>query len=48
VERLWKSFHNRSHCAPDPKIVRGYSAALGFEIEAHALRAIAATNALDH
>jgi integrase len=30
------------------KIVRKYSAALGFEIGAHALRATAATNALDH
>ena len=30
------------------KIVRGYSAVLGFEIGAHALRATAATNALDH
>jgi site-specific recombinase XerD len=30
------------------KMVRGYSAALGFEIGAHALRATAATNALDH
>ena len=30
------------------KIVRGYSAALGFEIGTHALRATAATNALDH
>lgn len=30
------------------KIVRVYSAALGFEIGAHALRATAATNALDH
>ena len=30
------------------KIVRGYSGALGFEIGAHALRATAATNALDH
>jgi len=30
------------------KIVRGYSAMLGFEIGAHALRATAATNALDH
>ena len=29
------------------KIVRGYSGALGFEIGAHALRATAATNALD-
>ena len=30
------------------KIVRGYSAKVGFEIGAHALRATAATNALDH
>ncbi len=30
------------------KLVRGYSAALGFEIGVHALRATAATNALDH
>lgn len=30
------------------KIVRAYSAALGFQIGAHALRATAATNALDH
>jgi len=30
------------------KLVRCYSAALGFEIGAHALRATAATNALDH
>lgn len=30
------------------KIVRAYSAALGFEIGAHALRATAATNALDN
>ena len=30
------------------KIVRGYSAELGFQIGAHALRATAATNALDH
>jgi integrase/recombinase XerD len=30
------------------KLVRQYSAALGFEIGAHALRATAATNALDH
>ena len=30
------------------KIVRGYSGALGFEIGVHALRATAATNALDH
>ena len=30
------------------KLVRAYSAALGFEIGAHALRATAATNAFDH
>lgn len=30
------------------KLVKTYSAALGFEIGAHALRATAATNALDH
>ena len=30
------------------KLVRGYSGQLGFEIGAHALRATAATNALDH
>ena len=30
------------------KLVRGYSARLGFEIGAHALSATAATNALDH
>jgi integrase/recombinase XerD len=30
------------------KLVRAYSAALGFQIGAHALRATAATNALDH
>ena len=30
------------------KLVRKYSAALGFEIGAHSLRATAATNALDH
>jgi hypothetical protein len=30
------------------RLVRGYSAKLGFEIGAHALRATAATNALDH
>jgi integrase/recombinase XerD len=30
------------------KLVRAYSGALGFEIGAHALRATAATNALDH
>jgi site-specific recombinase XerD len=30
------------------KIVRAYSSTLGFEIGAHALRATAATNALDH
>jgi site-specific recombinase XerD len=30
------------------KLVRGYSDALGFQVGAHALRATAATNALDH
>ena len=30
------------------RLVRGYSAALGFEMGAHALRATAATNTLDH
>lgn len=30
------------------KIVRGHTAALGFKVGAHALRATAATNALDH
>jgi len=30
------------------RLVRGYSALLGFQIGAHALRATAATNALDH
>jgi integrase len=30
------------------KMVKAYSAELGFEIGAHALRATAATNALDH
>jgi integrase/recombinase XerD len=30
------------------KLVRAYSAELGFAIGAHALRATAATNALDH
>jgi integrase len=30
------------------RLVRTYSAALGFEIGAHALRATAATDALDH
>ena len=49
------STHNRTgelDKALDPdmvyKLVRGYSAELGFEIGAHALRATAATNALDH
>ena len=47
--------HNRGEGAtaamePDGvyRIVRTYSKALGFEIGAHALRATAATNALDH
>jgi site-specific recombinase XerD len=44
VERAQKAI------TPDAiyKIVRGYSRALGFEIGAHALRATAATNALEH
>jgi site-specific recombinase XerD len=53
---LFRPLHNsRSEGAqeaitPDGvyKIVRAYSGALGFEIGAHALRATAATNALDH
>ena len=47
--------HSRIHgshkaITPDAiyKLVRGYSSDLGFEIGAHALRATAATNALDH
>jgi integrase/recombinase XerD len=47
--------HNRTGrlekaISPDAiyKIVRRYSADLGFEIGAHALRSTAATNALDH
>jgi site-specific recombinase XerD len=47
--------NNRTGCVTDAitadgvyRLVRGYSAALGFEIGAHALRATAATNALDH
>ena len=40
----------RSRPTPDGiyKLVRAYSARLGFEIGGHALRATAATNALDH
>jgi integrase/recombinase XerD len=53
---LFRSLHHSrlegSQVAMSPdaiyKIVRAYSAALGFEIGAHALRATAATNALDH
>lgn len=53
---LFRPLHNsRAEGAADAitpdglyKIVRGYSAALGFEIGAHALRATAATNALDN
>jgi len=53
---LFRPLHNSraegaaSAITPDGlyKIIRGYSAALGFEIGAHALRATAATNALDH
>jgi integrase/recombinase XerD len=47
--------HSRAEGSPQAitpdgvyKLVRGYSAALGFEVGAHALRATAATNALDH
>jgi site-specific recombinase XerD len=41
---------SRRSITPDGvyKLVRRYSAVLGFEIGAHALRATAATNALDH
>ena len=53
---LFRPIHNHrtdgqaKEITPDGvyKIVRGYSAALGFEIGAHALRATGATNALDH
>jgi integrase/recombinase XerD len=53
---LFRPLHNSriegSHKAITPdgvyKIVRACSGALGFEIGAHALRATAATNALDH
>lgn len=53
---LFRPLHNsrvegsQKALTPDAvyKLVRGYSAALGFEIGAHALRATAATNALDH
>lgn len=52
---LFRPLHNsreddQQGITPDGvyKIVRKYSAALGFEIGAHALRATAATNALDH
>ena len=38
----------RDHARRHYKLVRAYSAQLGFEIGAHALRATAATNALDH
>lgn len=41
---------SRASITPDGvyKIVRRYSALLGFEVGAHTLRATAATNALDH
>ena len=53
---LFRSLHNNRAdglargITPDAvyKIVRAYSGALGFQIGAHALRATAATNALDH
>jgi site-specific recombinase XerD len=46
----WRAAGDAAAITPDGlyKIVRAYSAALGFEIGAHALRATAATNALDH
>ena len=45
-----RSVGSQAALTPDAvyKIVRGYSKALGFEIGAHALRATAATNALDN
>jgi site-specific recombinase XerD len=53
---LFRPIHNnrpddlQKAITPDAiyKLVRAYSGALGFEIGAHALRATAATNALDH
>ena len=53
---LFRALHNArdllssKSLTPDAvyKTVRAYSGALGFEIGAHALRATAATNALDH
>ena len=56
VGALFRPIHNNrvdgvaKAITPDGvyKIVRRYSGALGFEIGAHALRATAATNALDH
>ena len=56
VGALFRPLHNNradglaKAITPDAiyKIVRGYSGALGFQIGAHALRATAATNALDH
>lgn len=52
---LFRPLHNSRDSDDDAitpdgvyKLVRAYSAALGFEIGAHALRATAATNALDH
>jgi integrase/recombinase XerD len=53
---LFRPIHNnridgaQKAITPDAiyKIVRAYSGALGFEIGAHALRATAATNALEH
>jgi integrase/recombinase XerD len=42
------SWTERSRPTGIYRLVRAYSAALGFEIGVHALRATAATNALDH
>ena len=46
----WRDVASPASLTPDGvyKIVRAYSAAHGFQIGAHSLRATAATNALDH
>jgi site-specific recombinase XerC len=45
---LQKGRINGRFCGDQSEGRRGYSAALGFEIGAHAVRATAASNALDH
>jgi integrase/recombinase XerD len=45
---LPRSIRGRVKATRTARMVRAYSAALGFKIGAHALRATAATNALDH